>query len=150
MFGAQTGILDFTAAGNIRETGVIVGKDVLKDKKCVLADGSENNITVSAQDYYQSYYSNKQMAVCDGSFLKLREIHLTYTFPKSLLSKTKFIQSANVSFIANNVAILKLSKHNEAKIDPESSIASDNNGVGFESNSVPPTRSLGIKLGVTF
>jgi hypothetical protein len=143
-------ILDFTAAGNIRETGVIVGKDVLKDKKCVLADGSENNITVSAQDYYQSYYSNKQMAVCDGSFLKLREIHLTYTFPKSLLSKTKFIQSANVSFIANNVAILKLSKHNEAKIDPESSIASDNNGVGFESNSVPPTRSLGIKLGVTF
>lgn len=150
MFGAQTGILEYTAAGNIRETGVIVGKDVLKDKKFVLQDGSENNIRISAQSFYQSYYSNKELDIADGSFLKLREIHLTYTFPKTLLEKTKFIQAANVSFIANNVAILKLSKNNQAKIDPESSLSSGNEGVGFESNSVPPTRSFGIKLGVTF
>lgn len=150
MFGAQTGILDYTATGTIRETGVIVGKDVLKDKKFVLQDGSENNIRVSAQNFYQSYYSNKELDIADGSFLKLREIHLTYTFPKALLEKTKFIQAANVSFIANNLAILKLSKSNQAKIDPESSISSSNEGVGFESNSVPPTRSFGVKLGVTF
>lgn len=150
MFGAQTGILDYTATGTIRETGVIVGKDVLKDKKFVLQDGSENNIRVSAQNFYQSYYSNKELDIADGSFLKLREIHLTYTFPKALLEKTKFIQAANVSFIANNLAILKLSKNNQAKIDPESSISSNNEGVGFESNSVPPTRSFGVKLGVTF
>lgn len=150
MFGAQTGILDYTAAGNIRETGVVIGKDVLKDKKFVLQDGSENNIRISAQSFYQSYYSNKELDIADGSFLKLREVHLTYTFPKALLEKTKFIQAANVSFIANNLAILKLSKNNQTKIDPESSISSNNEGVGFESNSVPPTRSFGVKLGVTF
>lgn len=150
MFGAQTGILDYTAAGTIRETGVVIGKDVLKDKKFVLQDGSENNIRISAQSFYQSYYSNKELDIADGSFLKLREVHLTYTFPKALLEKTKFIQAANVSFIANNLAILKLSKNNQTKIDPESSISSNNEGVGFESNSVPPTRSFGVKLGVTF
>lgn len=150
MFGAQTGILSYTADGDIREKGLIVGKNVLTDKKFVLQDGSENNIRVSAQNFYQSYYSNKQLDIADGSFLKLREINLTYTFPRTLLEKTKFIKAANVSFIAHNVAILKLSKHNQAKIDPESSISSDNEGVGFESNSVPPTRSFGIKLGVTF
>lgn len=150
MFGAQTGILEYTAAGDVREKGIIIGKDVLADKKFVLQDGSENNIRVSAQNFYQSYYSNKQLDIADGSYLKLREINLTYTFPKVLLEKTKFIQAAHVSFIANNVAILALSKHNQAKIDPESSISSGNDGVGFESNSVPPTRSFGIKLGVTF
>lgn len=150
MFGAQTGILSYTAAGNIRETGVIVGKDVLKDRKFVLQDGTENNIRVSAQSFYQSYYSNKQLDIADGSYLKLREIHLTYTFPRTLLEKTRYLQAASLSFIANNVAILKLSKNNQAKVDPESSITSGNDGVGFESNSVPPTRSLGIKLGITF
>ena len=150
MFGAQTGILDYTAEGNIRENGLIVGQDVLKDKEFVLKDGTPNNIRVSAQSFYQSYYSNKALDVSDGSFLKLREMHLTYTFPKSMLDKTKFIKAANVSLIANNVAILWLSSKNQAKIDPESSVGSANDEVGYESNSVPPTRSFGLKLSLTF
>lgn len=150
MFGAQTGILKFTAEGDIRERGIIVGKDVLADKVVVKEDGTPNDIQVNAQDWFYSYYSNKQLDVLDGSFLKLRELHLTYAFPQSLLAKTRFIKAANISFIANNVAILWLSSKNQSKIDPESSLSTLNNSVGYESNSVPPTRSFGIKLGLTF
>jgi len=150
MFTTYTGLLDYTAAGNIRETGVVVGKDVLTNKTCVLADGSANAKTISADSWFYSYYSNKELDINDGSYLKLREIHLTYTFPKSIISRTKFIEDAKVSLISSNVAILWLSGNNQAKIDPESSLGSDNKSVGFESNSVPPSRSIGVKFNLTF
>ena len=150
MFGAYTGIYDYTAAGNIRETGVVVGKDVLTDKVCVMEDGSENTKVISAQTWFGTYYSNKQLAVCDGSYLKLREFHVTYTIPQSWLQKVNWIKSAKVSLIGNNVAILWLSSRNQTKIDPESASGADNASVGFESNSIPPTRSMGVKVNLTF
>ena len=150
MFTTYTGLLDYTAAGNIRETGVVVGKDVLTNKTCVLADGSANAKTISADSWFYSYYSNKELDINDGSYLKLREIHLTYTFPKSIISRTKFIEDAKISLISSNVAILWLSSNNQAKIDPESSLGSGNTSVGFESNSVPPSRSIGVKFNLTF
>lgn len=150
MFGAEIGILDFTAAGDIRENGLIVGKDVLKDKVCVKQDGTPNDIRINAYDWFETYYNNHELDICDGSFLKLREMHLTYTLPKSLLRSTKAISDAKVSLIGNNLAILWLSSKNKAKIDPESTLGADNTSVGFESNSCPPTRSYGIKLSLTF
>lgn len=51
MFGAYTGILDFTAKGDIRERAIVVGKDVMTGYKCVTADGKTNTIGVSAQRY---------------------------------------------------------------------------------------------------
>jgi hypothetical protein len=146
----MTGILDFTAAGDVRENGLIIGQDVLTDKVCIKEDGTPNDIRINAYDWFSSYYSNKELAVCDGSYLKLREMHLTYSLPKSFLRSTKVISDAKVSFIASNLAILWLSSKNQSKIDPESTIGADNASVGFESNSCPPTRSYGLKLNLTF
>ncbi len=150
MFGAYTGIYDYTAAGNIRETGVVVGKDVLTDRQVIMEDGSENTKVISAQTWFGTYYSNKELDVCDGSYLKLREMHLTYTIPQSWLKNINWIQNAKVSLIGNNVAILWLSSRNQTKIDPESASGAGNASVGFESNSIPPTRSIGVKLNITF
>ena len=150
MFGAYTGILDFTAKGDIRERAIVVGKDVLTNVKCVTADGKANTIGIAAQDFYESYYPNRELSVFDGSFLKLRELHLTYTFPKSMLAKTKCIKAANVSLIGSNLAILWVSSSNKSHIDPESTESNGNSGVGLESNAYPPSRSFGIKLGLTF
>ena len=150
MFASYTGLLDYTAAGNIRENGLVVGQDVLSNKKFKNADGSANTTRVKAQSFYYSYYNNKQLSVYDGSYLKLREAHITYSVPKTFLLKTKFIKAANFSLVGNNLAILWLSKSNKAHIDPESSFGSDNAGVGLEQNSFPPSRSFGFKLGLTF
>lgn len=159
-YGMKTGILKQTAEGDLRENGVILGQNYLTDKVFKTEDGKINDVAVNAKDLFYNYRTINEMAVFDGSYLKLREIHATYRFPKTLLEKTKCIKSAYVSVVANNLALLWVHKSNIAHIDPESTTTGGDNpessthgfnsGVGFESNSYPPTRSVGFKLGVTF
>jgi hypothetical protein len=113
-------------------------------------DGTPNSSVVDPEDAFYYFYSIKELAVIDGSFLKLREAHLTYTLPQSVTRKVKWIDSAKVSLVGNNLAILWLAKNNYTRIDPESSLGSGNSSVGYESNSCPPTRSIGVKLNITF
>ena len=149
-FGSQTGIYDYTAAGDIRENGVIAGKNVLTDKVFKNADGSINTTAVNAEDFFANFYSICEMSTFDGSYLKLREAHITYKFPQSVLKKTKFIRDAHVSLVGNNLALLWVHSSNLTHMDPESTTGSGNSSVGFESNAYPPSRSFGLKVGVTF
>ncbi|MDR1557049.1 MAG: SusC/RagA family TonB-linked outer membrane protein [Tannerellaceae bacterium] len=149
-FGTYTGIYDFTAEGDIRENGVIAGKNALTDRVFKTADGQINDVAVNAEDLFGLFYTIKELAVMDGSYLKLREAYLTYTFPQKLLVRTKYISGARLSLIGNNLAMLWRHKSNLIKLDPESTTGSGNAGVGFESNAHMPTRSIGLKLGLTF
>ena len=85
----------------------------------------------------------------DGSFVKLREVSLGYTFPKSLIAKLG-IHSANLAFFVRNLALLYLSPENDIRIDPETGFGTGNQGVGYEQMQIPTARSLGIKLSVSF
>lgn len=150
-FGSYTGIYDYTAAGDIRENGLIVGKDVLTDREVVKAGtDTPNDIVVNANDWFFTYYANKQLAICDGSFLKLREFHLSWDLPQKWMKKSKVLKSARFGIVGSNLAILWLSSANQAKIDPECTEGSSNQSVGFECNSCPPTRSWGFKLNLVF
>jgi len=149
-FGFYTGIYKQTAEGDMRENGVIAGKNALTDKVFKTADGKINDVAVNAEDFFSLFYSIKEMAILDGSFLKLREAYLTYTVPKSVLAKTKCISGAKVSLIGSNLALLWTHKSNMIGLDPESTIGSGNDGVGFESNTFPPSRSVGLKVNLTF
>ncbi|HMT68187.1 MAG TPA: hypothetical protein PKE28_11375, partial [Bacteroidales bacterium] len=86
----------------------------------------------------------------DGSYVKLREAYLSYTLPPSLFSATNMIKSGSISLVGSNLAILLRHKSNISGLDPESTVTSDNNGVGLETTSFPPTRSMGIRLSFTF
>ncbi len=150
MWGQYTGILEMTAANNVREEGVVFGKNAYTGFNFVKEDGSANDIVVGANSAFANSYQNREYAVADGSFLKLREMHLTYTLPAKLFKKSSIVKGFNVSFIANNVATLWLHPSNLARIDPETSKSSSNSGVGLETGSYMPTRSMGIKVGLTF
>lgn len=152
MFGSYCGVLDYTAEGDVRERPIIVGKDVLADMGTfVKEDGTPNDIETSAMPFFYSYYlGNRQLDVFDGSYLKLREMHISYIFPKAWMARTKFIKAANVSLVGSNLAILWLHSSNKANIDPESSTGSENKGVGLESGASMPSRSFGLKVGLTF
>ena len=149
-FGAYTGIYDYTAANGIRENGAVFGKDIVTNMNFVKEDGTPNDIVVDPEDAFYYFYGIKELAVIDGSFLKLREAHITYTLPASITKKVKWIDSAKLSVVGNNLAILWLAKNNYSNIDPESSLGSGNSSVGYESNACPPTRSIGVKLNITF
>lgn len=158
-FGAMSGVSAETAqmtsrAGaegkNIREAGLVVGKDVLKDKVAVKEDGSANDIVVSAQDYFESYWGIPQQGIINASYVKFREFTFGYSIPKSVLSKIGKIQAANISFVGRNLALLWTHKSNDIGIDPETAFGTTNDGMGIEQYQLPATRSLGFKVSLTF
>ncbi|TDG36240.1 SusC/RagA family TonB-linked outer membrane protein [Pedobacter changchengzhani] len=131
-----------TVADNVRETGLVVPG--------VLADGTPNTKRVSAQTYYGGdwLWNNLEFPIVDGSFVKLREMTLSYPFN---VSKIKGIQSLRLTLLARNVAMLYRSKLARVNgIDPETGFGAGNNGVGFEDFQLPGARSFGLKLNVGF
>jgi len=141
--------------GNVREKAIVAGRDVYSDKQFVtLRDGKYvvNDIETNAQDFFEWGGGNSgEFAVFKGSYLKLRELYISYQLPKNIMDKIKYVKRASISAIANNVALLWVDKSNTMRIDPETGgVASNTNGVGFEQASVPYSRSFGVKLNLTF
>jgi hypothetical protein len=112
----------------------------------VNAGGTENTVSATAQQYYGALVNNVSSEfVYDASFVKLRQVIVGYTFPKSLYENIG-IQSINLSFVARNLAVLMKRTDN---IDPESNY-SNSVAQGLELAGVPPTRSFGFNLNVKF
>ena len=77
--------------------------------------------------------------------MKLRELSIHYTLPKSLLAKT-FISNATVSFVGSNLLIIY---KNLPHADPEAGLSSGNLQ-GFQSGVLPTTRNFGFNLKMNF
>jgi len=154
MFGGYTGVLGYTAEGNLREDGIVLGQNYMTDKKFVKEDGSPNDIRASASDVFKSLtYANaggSEFDVFSGSYIKLRQIELGYTFPKSTLTKIDWLKGASISLFSYNVALLKTSKSNKSGIDPETGFGVGNDGLGIEQGQIPSNRSIGLKLKLNF
>lgn len=102
--------------------------------------GELNTIEVNKQKYYQTYYDVAEANVYDTSFLKLRDLTLSYNLPKLCnIDVTVFGFARNVLIWAKM-----------PNFDPESSQGNGNMGGYFESYSVPNTSSYGGGLKVTF
>jgi TonB-linked SusC/RagA family outer membrane protein len=143
-----------TVKGGVRERAIVAGKDVMTNERFVMKDASGNWVTNTIETDAQTWFESggvAEMYVFDGSFLKLREANVSYTVPKSLLSRIKYISNATVSLVGSNLALLWVDKSNTLRLDPEAGgVSSDTRGVGFEQASVPASRSFGLKLNLTF
>ena len=124
-----------------RDQGGIIGVGVN-------AAGEVNAVKANPQDYWSVVRSLAliEPVVYNGGYWKLRQItagcDITRFIPKGLALK-----SAKLSFVANNVFMLKKWIDN---IDPETFGYSSDNLVGMESTGLPSTRSLGFNLNVKF
>ncbi|WP_312901842.1 SusC/RagA family TonB-linked outer membrane protein [Chryseobacterium taichungense] len=83
--------------------------------------------------------------VYDASYIKLREVAITYNFPKELLN-SKVIQGLSVSLIGNNLWIIH---KNLPYADPESGLSSGNIQ-GYQSGPMPTTRNISFNVKVNF
>lgn len=83
--------------------------------------------------------------VYDASYIKLRELSISYDIPSSVFSKI-FISNATLSFVGSNLWILF---KNTPDSDPESGISSGN-AQGFQGGVLPTTRKFGFNLKVNF
>lgn len=105
------------------------------------ATGQPNTIEVSKQDYWMSYYDVTEAGIYDMSFVKLRDLTLTYKLPTIA---GKF--DVDLFGFARNVLVWAKMPN----FDPEASQGNGNMGGYFERFSVPNTSSFGAGLKVTF
>jgi hypothetical protein len=86
--------------------------------------------------------------IISGDYWKLRELAIIYSFPSSLLSKTKFIKGASISFQGRNLFIL--TPKSNVYTDPDFNFT-DTNAIGIVSlSATPPTRFFGTSISLTF
>lgn len=125
------------AGQTVYEDGIIVNG--------VTADGQKNSTVVSAEDYYKSLYNISEAFTYKASYIKFREIKVTYTFARSLVKRIG-LEGASISAVGRNLFFIYKDAPN---IDPETAF-NTGNGQGIESLSLPTTRSYGFNVNLRF
>ncbi|NEW82378.1 MAG: SusC/RagA family TonB-linked outer membrane protein [Mariniphaga sp.] len=150
--GQYGGITQNTVEGGIRENGMIVEGVYNAGVKINNVDvsGQPNVTRISARTYFKATRPWGSEAVIDGSFIKLREMNLSYTLSRVPMLKEAGIQSLTVGLFGRNLALLYKDKSNDVNIDPEVSTGGSLSGVGIEAYQLPPSRSIGLKVNINF
>jgi len=114
----------------------------------VLANGTQNNIPISAKDYYQKFLGDgggaEEQAVTDVNWIRLRDVTLSYDFN---VKRFTAISNAQVSFTGRNLWL----NTNYKGVDPETSLTgagSRINGLDYFNN--PGSKSFIMTLKVGF
>jgi hypothetical protein len=148
-YGYATGLYAESAGnnelGNPMRDPIAEGGGILKPG--VFADGSPNTIRVAGDRYTADGYARSPNSrfVYDASYIKLREVTLTYNLPKAIFEKTP-IRAASISFVGSNLHIFK---KNLPHADPEASQGSGNIQ-GFQTGVMPMNKNYGFTLNVKF
>lgn len=134
--GLPTGSPDWEPTGGFIAPGVIDNGD---------GTYRPNDIYVNPQDYWYSVCRNAPgMFIYDNSYVKCREITLTYNLPKKWFKNV--LERVTVSFVARNPFIVY---KNIPNIDPDSNY-NNSSAMGLEYGSLPSRRSYGFNINVKF
>lgn len=114
----------------------------------VLADGSANTKRVSNSNYGVYGYARNPAAgfVYDASYVKLREMVLSYTLPGKYLNNMGPVKGIDFSLIGRNLWIIH---KNLPDADPEDNISAGNIQ-GYQGGSYPTTRNIGFNVKLRF
>lgn len=82
----------------------------------------------------------------DATNLRLREVSLSYSFPRKWIQKTNCLKDLQLSFVARNLCFL----YKKAPFDPDLILSTGNDNQGIEVFGMPTTRSLGFTLTCEF
>ncbi len=113
-----------------------------------------NTTPISAFDSHFSNgwgaYGQDEVNIYDGTVIRLRELSLGYSLPKSLLESTPF-GSASISLTGRNLWFNAPNVLEGLNLDPEVlTETSDSNIQGFEYGATPTTRRYGVNVSLTF
>lgn len=130
--------------GNVRNVGVILPG--------VYEDGSPNNKVVH---YYYKYLPNAggwgkiltTPGILENTWVKMREVSLTYNFSKAAVSKLRIFQDLNLSLVGRDLFYFYSSIPDN--INPEGSNGAGN-AQGLEWASYPSMRSVSFRISAKF
>ncbi|MBR1522574.1 MAG: SusC/RagA family TonB-linked outer membrane protein [Bacteroidales bacterium] len=132
--------------GLVAEGVNLVGQDAEGNNIYKVNETLTNNVLTYWSSFQANRYNFKEY-IYDNSFLKLKELTLTYDFPKSLISKTRVLQGVSISGYATNLFCIS----NYPFFDPEVTGMNDSNTKrGIESGSFPMSRGYGFNIKVKF
>lgn len=123
------------ASGQARDRGYIE----IEGQKFTDVEGFYN-VVANRGDGNTNYYRY------DRTNIRLRELSFSYSFPQSLLEKTKFIKGMDVSLIARNLFFL----YKDAPFDPDAILSVGNANQGVDIFGMPTTRNIGFNIKFTF
>lgn len=131
--------------GNVQTGQPIMGDD---------GNPARNTIPITAFDSHFSNgwgaYGADEVNIYDGTVIRLREVSLGYSIPKSFLAKTPF-GSASISISGRNLWFSAPNVLNGLNLDPEMlAETADSNVQGFEYGTTPTVRRYGVNLTLTF
>lgn len=113
----------------------------------VKEDGTPNDVRVEGGDYRVFGYSRNPNSkfVFDASYIKLREVVLSYSIPKASLVNSP-IKGATFSLVGSNLWIIS---KDLTHADPEAT-QSSGNVQGWQSGVMPTTRNFGLTVNLQF
>lgn len=137
--------LPFTdPAGNTRNVGIVLPG--------VLADGTVNTEVVH---YYYKYLPNAggwgkiltTPGILENTWVKMRELSVSYTVPTNRIAKLDFIQSLNISLVGRDLFYFYTSLPDN--VNPEGT-GGAGNAQGLEWASFPGMRSVSFSISAQF
>lgn len=127
------------------------GREVNWDDPGYLVDGidvntgQDNEVRVTAEEYFQSLFGVMEPYVYDASYVKLREVRLGFDVPSAWLGRAGLqAQSVNIALTGRNLGLWT----DVPNIDPEFAY-STGNFQGIEYAIPANARTIGISLRVT-
>lgn len=161
-YGFATGLYDVTAGtnrdgkevrlpveegGGIYEDGAVVQSGT-NEKGYPISTGEVNTDRFYARDVYTSFgyaIAPNAMHVYDASFIKLREVNLTYQLPTRIVANSPF-QGMSISLIGRNLWIIH---KNAPYTDPEATLNAGSIQ-GYQSGAYPAVKEYGASINLKF
>ena len=158
-YGMGTGLYPETAGTNdlgnpLRDPVIDNGDGTYGDESGGrILEGVYEDGTVNTTRIYEGWYANSQgwksgtnaLQVYDASYVKLREVTLSYRLPSKYLGKS-FINDLSLGIVGSNLWIIH---KNLPYADPETTQGAGNIQ-GWQSGVMPTTRNIGFTLNLKF
>ncbi|MFP4227915.1 MAG: SusC/RagA family TonB-linked outer membrane protein [Salinivenus sp.] len=151
LFGLYSGMFSESAANNIRQLGARPDAVLEDGSPFYGVGGTEDNPTTaagnaSAKNVLQLLFGNHEAHLYDASYIKLREVTLSYSLPQQWFSGTQ-VQNMTASLYGRNLATLLKYTPN---FDPTAVVRGSSNLQGIEAGQMPPRRTIGFRLSLNF
>ena len=149
--GAENGGLNYYLNGTTKTlvNGTAPGGATVYDDGMIFngvyENGSPNTTVLSAQEYYKASYNISEAYIYSSTFVKMREIKLSYNFTKTFAKKLG-LEGASITAVGRNLFFIYKDAPN---IDPETAF-NTGNAQGLESLALPTTRNFSLNVNLKF
>jgi TonB-linked SusC/RagA family outer membrane protein len=158
-----SGLISYSDGGSMYSTtpSTLMGRGILQETDFdrfvtvvapgVQADGSPNTVQINSTAHYwmNGGVFIDEMRIYDASYVKLREIALSFDVPAKVLARSPF-GSISLTLSGQNMWFKALGFPEGANFDPELSGTGVGNARGFELMNVPTSKQFGGSLRFTF